>query len=768
MELIEKYKIVEKDTWNYLSVDGKYYHKCRKIGNDIIEVTAKGTQFDDFDIGRIILDLDRVFDEAFGNNMFYLVHNYEKFNSYSTTAKREYINWLLKNITKLKGVYFYNVSFLNEIQIKSGKLFSPKFKDVKVFKSLNGVLTYIEEHAVVLNSIKSIGNVDVNVDETEKYRIIELKGEVSKENVDQLVEYIINILTCNYIPSKQVCSIFNLKKLRGNPFLYHKKLFLSLSTIEICDVVMVVENDYVNKLKLWVKKFYANISVRCFNNNNTAIDFILKKRDEKLFSQVFVKPFKIDGISYSKKTSDNLILNLGDDKTYINEIINGNIVIAKLTGDGVYKKNDLFEINKHIESVVENYNIDKPYWLFIDLKDLNGVTVKARKEFLDWVVNSSKDIEYVVPYNLGKSLSIIAKFLIGIVGDKIKVKITDNFEDALKFYSNISDKIAEGESINVQFTEKSLKADLLKYISVLERENLSIKKKQEESINKLFDVFGRISWDEDYVIEDDLFSEDDPFYNLYSVAVMLRGDINYMLEIKDQLIERTKKSDRLKSAFLSNMSHEIRTPLNGIIGFTSLALEYNNIDDEVRNYLKIIDNSSTQLLSLINDIIDISKIEAGHVEVHISNCNLNNVLDDIFNMFEKQVNGKGIEFELVKANEFGNLLLDVDKINQILINLIGNALKFTTEGFIKFGCTIEGDKLLFFVADSGIGISESEQVMVFDRFKQADDTTTRNYGGSGLGLSISKGLVELLGGKIYLKSESGVGSEFFFEIPFVE
>ena len=765
MTLIEKYKLVEKDSWNYLSVDGKYYHKIKKVGNDILIIEPKGVQSDDFDLPLITADLDRVFNEAFGKNKFYFIHNYANFKNYSVIAKREYINWILKNIEIFKGIYFYNVSFLNEIQIKSGKLFSPKFKDVKVFESLNNVLAFIEENNTILKSIKG---VDVNVEETNKYRIIELIGTVRKENVNELVSYIINLLSSNYIPSKQICSIFDLRKLKGSPFLYHKKLFLSLTTIEICDVVMVVDENYIEKVKLWVNKYYSNISVRCFVNNKNAIDFLLEKRNEKLMTQVTVNDLKINGIVYTRKTSENLILKLGEEKIYINEIINDNIVVAKLAGKDVFKKRDLYKINKHIDNVVDNYDVKKPYWLFIDLRDLKGVTVKARKEFLDWLIKNSKNIEYVIPYNLGKSLSIIAKFLIGIVGDRIKVKITNNFENALMFYSNISDKIAEGESINIQFSEKSSKADLLKYISVLEQENQLIKKKQKESIDKLFDIFGRISWDENYVIEQDLFKGDDPFYNLYSVAIMLRGDINYMLEIKDQLIEKTKKSDRLKSAFLSNMSHEIRTPLNGIIGFTSLALEHKGLGDDVRNYLNIIDNSSTKLLNLINDIIDISKIEAGQVDINIINCNLNEALDDLLNMFEKQANNKGVDIELVKSNEFNDVLLDIDKINQILINLIGNALKFTKKGFVKFGCYVETDKLLFFVADSGIGISKSEQEIIFDRFKQADDTTTRNYGGSGLGLSISKGLVELLGGRIYLKSELGEGTEFFFEVPYIK
>ena len=768
MSLIEKYKIVEKDSWNYLSVDGEYYHKIKKVGNDILIIEPKGVQSDDFDLPIITSDLDRVFYEAFGGNRFYFIHDYANFKNYSVVAKREYINWILNNISLFKGIYFYNVSFLNEIQIKSGKLFSPKFKDVKVFENLDDVLEFIESNNTVLSSVKSVKDVQVNVEETNKYRIIELIGTVNKGNVDELVGYIVNLLSSNYIPSKQICSIFNLRRLKGNPFLYHKKLFLSLSTIEICDVIIVVDKKYIEKVRQWVAKYYSDISISCFVNNKDAIKFLLEKRNKKMQEQLTISNFRINGISYVKKTSENLVLQLGEHKKYINEIVNNNIVIAKLVGTDVFKKNDLFKINRHIENIVENYNVKKPYWLFIDLKELKGVTVKARKEFLDWLVANSKNIEYVVPYNLSKSLSIIAKFLIGIIGDKIRVKIAKDFEEGLKFYGNISDKIAESESINVQFSEKSSKEDLLKYISALEQENREIKRKQKESIDKLFDIFGRISWDENYEIEEDIFDEEDPFYNLFSVAIMLHGDINYMLEIKDQLIEKTKKSDRLKSAFLSNMSHEIRTPLNGIIGFTSLALEHKGVAEDVRGYLKIIDNSSNKLLNLINDIIDISKIEAGQVDIHILNCNLNSILDDLFQMFEKQASSKGVKLELINDGKLDNVLLDVDKINQILINLIGNALKFTNEGFVKFGYSIKGEKLLFFVSDSGIGMSKKEQEIIFDRFKQADDTTTRNYGGSGLGLSISKGLVELLGGEIYLKSEPGNGTEFFFEIPYIK
>jgi signal transduction histidine kinase len=766
--LIDKYKILENDSWNYVSSSQNYSHKTRKIGNDIIEITAFGNFYNDEEINFAISEIERVVSECVGENEYYLIHNYKEFNNYSVSVKLKYAKWITKNTNKLKGILFYNISLTNEIQIKSGKLFSPKLKDVKIFDSLNDVLVFIEKQTQLINSVNYIKGVDVIVSDFTFYRIFELKGSVNASNIDELIAFIVSNLKNNYIPSKQICSIFNLNNLIGTPFLYHKKLFGTLSLFEICDVIMVFSGK-LPKFRNLVKTYYSNLKIICFDNNEQAVEYLVNKKKNKLFEELNVENFKINNITYKIKTSEKLILQLPDDKLYINELVNDNIIVAKLIGKARFEKIDLEKINIQLENVVVNYLVNKPIWLFIDLEQLAEITVVARKEFFNWVIKYSDNIEYIVAYNLNSVLYIIAKFLVSILNNKVKVKIVSNFNEALLFYSNIFENKVENTNQEIKLNETASKKDLLNYINFLENENYKIKQTQEEAISKLFNIYGRISWDVDYEIDKNAFQKNDSFYNLYLLAEMLHKDILHMLRLKDNLILKARESDILKSAFLSNMSHEIRTPLNSIIGFTSLLLEYNNLSEDVIKYLNIIDKSSNQLLNLINDVIDISKIEAGQIEVDILKFNINNLLNDVYALFEKQAQDKYLKFEIIQneTNEI-NIYSDIDKIRQILINLIGNAIKFTEKGFVQFGYKIKHGTVIFSVLDSGIGLTETERLIVFDRFKQADSSITRAYGGSGLGLAISKALVEILEGKIWVNSEKNKGSEFHFEIPLIK
>ena len=232
--------------------------------------------------------------------------------------------------------------------------------------------------------------------------------------------------------------------------------------------------------------------------------------------------------------------------------------------------------------------------------------------------------------------------------------------------------------------------------------------------------------------------------------------------------EKAEEADRLKSSFLANMSHEIRTPLNGILGFSQL-LKEDDIDDERRNkYIDIINKGGEQLLNIINDILDISKIEVGQFSIVIEKYSVNAIINDIFLMFESQARSENKEFSYEKGLSDVESLIFTDemRLKQILMNLINNALKFTLEGFIKYGYQRKDDFLEFYVEDSGIGVPAEKQEIIFDRFRQSNETTARDFGGTGLGLSISKGITELFGGKIWVESDGKTGSKFYFTIPY--
>jgi len=233
---------------------------------------------------------------------------------------------------------------------------------------------------------------------------------------------------------------------------------------------------------------------------------------------------------------------------------------------------------------------------------------------------------------------------------------------------------------------------------------------------------------------------------------------------------RLEEASRLQSEFLANMSHELRTPMNAIIGFSDLLLEL-KLDKESREYAQTIKNAGMNLLVLINDILDLAKIEAGRIELDNSPFDLRETVDNVANLFRIPAREKKLTFVVEIAPELPALLYgDNNRLRQILINLVGNAMKFTAAGEVAItiglqDLTSERAQVVFTVRDSGIGIPPERQQAIFDKFTQADGSTTRKYGGTGLGLAICHQLVQLMGGSISVKSVEGQGSSFYFTLP---
>ena len=233
-------------------------------------------------------------------------------------------------------------------------------------------------------------------------------------------------------------------------------------------------------------------------------------------------------------------------------------------------------------------------------------------------------------------------------------------------------------------------------------------------------------------------------------------------------LEAAQQSDRLKSAFLANMSHEIRTPMNGILGFSELLKQPNLSYDKQAKFIDIIEKSGLRMLSTINDIVDISKIEAGQMRVFISEVNINQKIEELYAFFKPEAEKKGLKL-LVKNNLSAKdaiIKTDEVKIDAILTNLIKNAIKFSYEGSIELSCNKKDDYIEFYVKDTGIGIPSDRQQNIFDRFVQADIEDKAAHEGSGLGLAISKSYVEMLNGEILVESLEGKGSQFYFKIPY--
>ncbi|MFC2089862.1 PAS domain-containing protein [Bacteroidota bacterium] len=247
-------------------------------------------------------------------------------------------------------------------------------------------------------------------------------------------------------------------------------------------------------------------------------------------------------------------------------------------------------------------------------------------------------------------------------------------------------------------------------------------------------------------------------------------DITELKSIQNDFREaknKAEESDRLKSAFLANMSHEIRTPMNGILGFAELLSDELLTKDEISEYVEIIKKSGQRMLMTINDIIDISKIESGLIEVVAGELDINKQLEYLHSFFLPEAKKKGLllTLQIRPLEGFEKINTDHSKFIAIMTNLIKNAIKFTQTGSITIGYSLMKNDIKFYVEDTGIGIPNERIEAIFDRFVQADLTSTKSYEGSGLGLSISKGYVELLGGRIWVESDLNKGSTFFFTLP---
>ena len=239
-------------------------------------------------------------------------------------------------------------------------------------------------------------------------------------------------------------------------------------------------------------------------------------------------------------------------------------------------------------------------------------------------------------------------------------------------------------------------------------------------------------------------------------------------ELKKALL-KAQESDKLKSAFLANMSHEIRTPMNGIIGFSELLLDVNIQEKDKKRYANIIVNSSKQLLNIVNDILDISKIEAGVIKMNYQSTSINKLIDDLFIFYKPIAFESNIEIRGHKGLDSSKSIIEIDgpKLHQVLTNLLSNAFKFTNEGSIEFGYSLKNNDLLFFVKDTGIGIEEDMQQVIFDRFTQAELNLKKQSKGTGLGLAISKKFIEIFKGEIWLESSAN-GTTFYFTIPYTK
>jgi len=258
---------------------------------------------------------------------------------------------------------------------------------------------------------------------------------------------------------------------------------------------------------------------------------------------------------------------------------------------------------------------------------------------------------------------------------------------------------------------------------------------------------------------------DDPEFRLAIIDVTIQKEMELKLLIAKN---KAEESDRLKSAFLANMSHEIRTPMNGILGFADLLKDPGLSSEQLEEYIKIIEKSGIRMLNIINEIIDISKIEAGLMKLDIMETNINEQIEFIYTFFKPEVEAKGMKLTFRNYLPAKEVILNTDreKVYAVLTNLVKNSIKYSKEGTIEIGYIKRDKSLEFYVKDTGIGIPKNRQETIFERFIQVDIADKMAQQGAGLGLAITKAYIEMLGGKIWVESEVGIGSTFYFTLPY--
>lgn len=409
---------------------------------------------------------------------------------------------------------------------------------------------------------------------------------------------------------------------------------------------------------------------------------------------------------------------------------------------------------------------------------ISDITERVKKEALEDVL-----------YNISKAALTIGdfqEFSLFVRNELHKIIDTSNFYIAL--HNEETDMITTPVFVDEreEVEEFSAKNSLTGYVIKSKKPLILTKEAHQELINNnivtLIGEFAKIWVGVPLFIQEKCIGaivvqsyEDENAYNENDVQLLefVADQISTTIQRKkvenelNSALVQAQESDRLKSAFLANMSHEIRTPMNGIIGFSELCLEPNITKEKQREFANIVIKSSKRLLSIVNDILDISKIEAGAVTLHLESINLNKLLDELETFYKPIAQENNLILNCEKGLENYKSAIETDKVklNQVLSNLLSNAFKFTDTGSIKFGYELIDSNLQFYVKDTGIGVEANLQNKIFDRFSQGNLDLSKQHKGTGLGLAITKKIVELFHGEIWLNSGEN-GTTIYFTIPY--
>jgi PAS domain S-box-containing protein len=570
----------------------------------------------------------------------------------------------------------------------------------------------------------------------------------------------------------QVVHYFKVNAFQTNPG-HMIALFTEITELKNIEMALKIKNDEL----LSVEE-----ELREKNQKLVELNALLQKQNDQLIQTFTLLQESEEKFRAAFKTSpDSVNINRLQDGTYF-EINEGFTQLTGFTWDDVrgrsstdiniwYDPHDRIKLVEAIQSTGKAINMEAKFRLKsgeIRTGLMSATLFKYRGE--SYVMSVTRDIEEIV-----RARALVRE------SEQRFIQFAENIDDV--FWLSEGDRVLYLNSAlerTFGFDRTSLMHNINSIGKMVHPEDLPVydeltgirRTGRTEPMYRqlrIIDPTGKVRW-----VWARLFPILDDNNKLYRIAGIVT-DITLLKEIEQELRaakESAQESDHLKSAFLANLSHEIRTPMNAILGFSRLLFR-NDADPEVREqYLDIISSSSDHLLHIIEDLVDISKIESNQMHIVKQECKLNAMLDDLYFLFSQQLRqADKTAVRFFKHYEFPDdgcsIITDEFRLRQVLINLLGNAVKFTDSGHIRFGYTLSArDSLRFFVEDTGIGISEEQTRVIFEPFRQADNKSTREYGGAGLGLTISRGLVKLLGGTLGLESKPGAGSTFYFTLPY--
>lgn len=607
-----------------------------------------------------------------------------------------------------------------------------------------------EDNFWQLSSYKGLDNVD-KISGLLGYNYSELIGETDTAYYNQLeqgklveLEFNIPALTKNKLSKyleKQVKQILLLDKLYCITFNRSNKIFGNVS--------IMPRRGHSNINKAFIEAFIGQVSI--FVDKLSAKQKLIE--NEKKYKAIFeTSPagIFITNLHYILKDANNSFYNISGYSK------------KELLGENL-KKFRIFSVDNHFYSL---WPYDKNQQSLANFE----TTIRTKSNEIKTVLLSTKEVTIEEDINILTIITDITSF----TQHKQKINQLENR------YKTI---------VNHQPDGAIFLFDKEKYFATMAGDALSfINKNNKDKIqNSIEEIFPSKFHDKIHALCQTILNGhktqltvefDGKYFSVWGVPVIEKNNvinegviyfqnITRLKEKENELTNALKKaeeSDKLKSAFLTNITHEVRTPMNGIIGFTELLKNSNPDEEEYHEFLKIIESSGKRMMALINNLVELSMIQAGEVKIKSTGFKLNNLLENIFQNYEKIAKDKGLNFQLSKSLIDADSYIYQDKtlLTKILNNLLNNAFKYTEKGTVKFGYKKDDQYLEFFIADTGIGISDTIKTKIFEYFRQADMDLKRRYEGAGLGLSIAKAYINIIGGKMRIESEPEKGSTFYF------